>query len=143
MTAEGAAVLDVERMGGCFDGVIPPIIATCSAAGEPNITHVSQIALVDEGHVAVSNQFFSKTTANLAENPQASALVTDSQTYETYRLDLAFLGTRTEGPVFEALRARIDAIAALVRMEDVFALRGADVYRVVRCTPLSGPGADG
>jgi hypothetical protein len=124
-------------MAGCFDGVIPPIIATCSAAGEPNITHVSQIALVDERHVAVSNQFFSKTTANLADNPTASALVTDSQTYATYRLELAFLGTRTEGPVFDAMRARIDAIAALVGMEQVFALRGADLYRVVGCTALS------
>jgi adenylate cyclase len=138
---EGDAVLDLDRMGGCFDGVIPPIIATCSAAGEPNITHVSQLSLVDERHVAVSNQFFSKTVANLAENPQASVLVTDSQTYETFRLDLAFVGTQTDGPVFEAMRARIDAIAAIVQMEDVFALRGADLYRVVRCTPVPGSGA--
>jgi adenylate cyclase len=134
-------ILDLDRMGGCFDGVIPPIIATCSAAGEPNITHVSQIALVDGDHVAVSNQFFSKTTANLAENPQASALVTDSQTYDTFRLDLAFLGTRTEGPAFEAMRTRIEAIAAMMHMEHVFSLRGVDLYRVGRCTPISGPGA--
>lgn len=134
---DAGGCLDLDAMAGCFDGVIPPIIATCSAAGVPNVTHISQIALVDADHIAVSNQFFSKTTANLVENPVASALVTDSQTYATYRLELAFLGTRTDGPVFDAMRARVDAIAAQVGMEEVFALRGADLYRVVRCTALT------
>lgn len=137
-----SGVLDLTAMRGCFDGVIPPIIATCSAGGRPNITHFSQLYLVDEDHVALSNQFFSKTTANLADNPNASVLVTDSQTYETFRLDLQFLRTDTEGSAFDEMRASIDAIGALLHMEDVFALRGADIYRVERCTQVSGTTGD-
>ena len=140
MSQEHAAPdeLDLHAMRGCFDGVIPPIIATCSAAGHPNVTHLSQLHLIDARHVATTNQFFAKTAANLHENPRASVLVTDSQTYDTFRLDLHFLRTETEGPVFDELRASIDAISALMNMEDVFRLRGVDIYRVHRCERLSG-----
>lgn len=139
----GTGPLDVARMRGCFDGVIPPIIATCSAAGRPNITHLSQLFLIDEWHVAASNQFFAKTSANLRDNPVASVLVTDSQTYDTFRLELRFERTETEGGLFDEMRARIDAIAALMHMEDVFALRGADVYRVEGWERLTGGGPSG
>lgn len=131
--------LDLASMAGCFDGVVPPLIATCSSTGTPNATHVSQLYLVDEYHIAVSNQFFTKTTVNLAENPQASVLVTDSQTYDTYRLGLLFERTETSGLLFEQLRASIDGIARMLGMENVFALRAADIYRVTRCEWLSGP----
>jgi predicted pyridoxine 5'-phosphate oxidase superfamily flavin-nucleotide-binding protein len=113
--------------------VIPPVIATCSGDGEPNVTHLSQLFFVDDDHVATSNQFFGKSTANLEENPRAAVLVTDSQTYDTYHLDLEFLRTETSGPVFDELRHNIEAIAALMGKQDVFALRGADVYRVTSC----------
>lgn len=130
--------VDLSSMAGCFDGAIPPIIATCSSSGEPNVTHLSQLYLVDDHHIALSNQFFGKTTANLAENPQASVLVTDSETYDTYRLALRFERTETSGVLFERLRASIDAIGALMHMEDVFALRGADVYKVLTVERLAG-----
>lgn len=134
-----SAEFDLATMPGCFDGVIPPVIATCSSSGIPNATHVSQLCLVDEHHIAVSNQFFSKTTANLAENPQASVLVTDSQTYHTYRFGLHLERSETSGMLFEQLRASIDGIARMLGMENVFALRAADVYRVTRCEWVSGP----
>jgi adenylate cyclase len=129
---------DLASKPGCFDGVIPPVIATCSASGIPNLTHLSQLYLVDDEHVALSNQFFGKTTANLRENPKASVLVTDSQTYATYRLGLSFERSETSGELFDHLRASIDAIAAMMGMKDVFSLRAADVYRVLSCENVSG-----
>ncbi|MCU1457439.1 MAG: hypothetical protein JWL73_1531 [Actinomycetia bacterium] len=132
--------LDLEAMRGCFDGVVPPVIATCSADGTPNLTHLSQLFPVDAEHLALSNQFFGKTSANLAENPRSSVLVTDSITDRTYRFELRFERTETSGPLFEALRASIDAVASLTNMEHVFALRGADVHRVLRWTLVSSPG---
>jgi adenylate cyclase len=125
-------------MQGCFDGVVPPVIATCSTDGVPHATYLSQLNLIDEDHVALSNQFWSTTTANLADNPRASVLVTDSQTYETYRLALCFERRDTDGPVFERLRVSIDAIAKMMGMEEIFCLRSADVYRVVGCDRIAG-----
>ena len=43
----------------------PPVLATCSAAGEPNLTYLSSAQVLDDDHVVLSNQFFGKTVANL------------------------------------------------------------------------------
>ena len=131
------ADIDLAARPGCFDGVIPPVIATCSVDGVPNVTHLSQLYLVDADHIAVSNQFFGKTTANVAQNPRAAVLVTDSQTYDTLHLDLSFERTEASGPLFDALRSDLETIATLMHMEDVFALRGADVYRVLAVETVS------
>jgi adenylate cyclase len=125
--------VDLRTIDGCFDGVIPPVLATCSAEGEPNITHLSQVYLVDDDHVGMSNQFFSKTAANVAANPHAALLVTDSNTYDTFQMDLHYERTETTGALFDTLKASLEAIASLMGMEDVFVLRGVDVYRVVSC----------
>jgi hypothetical protein len=130
---------DLRLMQGCFDGAIPPVIATCSTDGMPHATYLSQLTLVDDDHVALSNQFWTKTTANLTGNPHASVLVSDSQTYETYRLALRFERRDLSGPVFERLRVSIDAIAKMMGMEEIFSLRSADVYRVLSCDRIAGP----
>jgi adenylate cyclase len=125
---------DLER---CFEGVIPPVIATASASGEPNVTYLSSLLMVDDDHVVASNQFFGKTVANLAENPRACVLVHDHDTGHMYRLRLHFERRDVDGPVFDELSRRIDAIAKMTGMESIFKLRSADVYRVVACEPLS------
>jgi hypothetical protein len=135
----GDGSFDLGSMQGCFDGAVPPVIATCSKDGVPHSTYLSQLNLVDDEHVVLSNQFWSKTTANLEDNPRASVLVTDSQTYETYRLALLFEHRDTDGPIFEGLKVSIDAIAKMMGMEGIFSLRSADVYRVLRCDRIAGP----
>jgi predicted pyridoxine 5'-phosphate oxidase superfamily flavin-nucleotide-binding protein len=87
----------------CFEGAIPAVIATASAGGEANVTHLSKVHLVDDDHVALSNQFFSKTVRNLAENPHACVLVIDPDTYDEYRLELRYERTEKRGPVFDRL----------------------------------------
>lgn len=114
----------------CFEGIIPAQIVTVSADGEPNCTHLSRVHLLDDEHVVLSNQFFSKTTRNLAENPVACVVVIDPHTYDQYRMLLRYERTERRGPLFERLRRDIDTIAALTGMEGVFRLRSADVYRV-------------
>ncbi len=129
-------LLDLD---GCFDGVIPPMLATCSADGEPNITHLSQLFPVDDTHIAASNQFFGKTIENLATNPLAAVLVTDSQTLITYRFSLRYERTETEGDLFDRMRHSLDAVAALMNRTDLFRLRGADVYEVTGMDIISRP----
>lgn len=118
---------DLQR---CFDGRIPAVIATSSAAGVPNITYLSAVHAVDDERVALSNQFMSKTTRNLAENPQASLVLLDPVSYSEYVLSLRYERTDRRGPVFERLRDDVDKVAALSGMRDVFRLRSADICRV-------------
>ena len=133
MAAERARApeLRLSQLERCFGGAIPAVIATASAEGTPNITYLSRVHPVDDERVALSNQFFSKTVQNLAENPRASVMLMDPVTYDSYRLSIAFERTERRGPVFERLRAEVDALAALGGMMAVFKLRAADIYRVL------------
>lgn len=126
---------DIAR---CFDGTVPATIATASADGTPNVTHLSRVHLVDDDHVALSNQFFSKTMRNLAENPRASLVLIDPVVFDAYRLTIEYERTERRGPVFDRLHNDIEAIAALTGMQGVFKLRSADVYRVVELEPATG-----
>jgi adenylate cyclase len=122
----------------CFEGAVPAVIATASAAGAPNVTYLSRIRLVDDERIALSNQFFSKTARNLAENPRASLLVLDPLTYNEYRLTVVYERTERRGVIFERLREDVDAVAAVSGMRDVFKLRAADIYRVEHIERTNG-----
>lgn len=116
----------------CFEGAIPAVIATCAADGTPNVAYLSQVHYVDEQHVALSFQFFSKTRENVLANPYAMAQVIDPATGGQYQLTLEYLRTETAGPLFEYMKARLAGVASHTGMSKVFKLRGSDVYRVTR-----------
>jgi adenylate cyclase len=128
----------LDELRDCFEGVVPAVVATAAADGTPNVTYLSRVRLVDSERVALSNQFFSKTARNLAENPRASLLMIDPVTYEQYRLTLVYERTDRRGPVFDRLREDVDFIAALQGMQDVFRLRAADIYRVTDVEHIEG-----
>ena len=123
----GVALAELEA---CFEGVIPSIIATCSGDGTPNISYLSHVAMVDARHVALSNQFFSKTARNIRENPTAALLVVDARDGTQYRLDIRFVGSREEGTVFDDVAAQLRASSAQIGMSDVMKLRAVDIYAV-------------
>jgi predicted pyridoxine 5'-phosphate oxidase superfamily flavin-nucleotide-binding protein len=131
---DSLSIADVAR---CFEGAVPAVIATAAADGVPNVTYLSRVQRVDDERVALSNQFFSKTARNLAENPRASVLLVDPSTYDQYRLELRYERTERRGPVFERLRADVDTLAALEGMQHVFKLRSADIYRVLHIEPTA------
>ena len=130
----------------CFQGVIPTVITTCDASGVPNVTYLSQVFFLDEGHVALSCQFFNKTKQNVLANPYANVELYEPQTFDGYRMDLRFDHAETSGPLFERMSARIEAIASHTGMKGIFKLISADVYDVVGVEPIPGllrpPAAD-
>ena len=69
-------------------GAIPSTIVTCSLAGIPNVTEISQVWYVDETHVALSFQFFSKTHRNVRQNPFAEVIVRDAQNYQEWYIEI-------------------------------------------------------
>lgn len=113
-----------------MEGVVPSSIVTCSLAGSPNVTSISQIYHVDENHVALSHQFFNKTHRNIRENPYVFACLRDPATWQEWMLELQYDHSETEGPVFEEMDLKIEAIASMTGMEGVFKLLAADIYKV-------------
>lgn len=128
----------VDAIRECLEGAIPAVIATCSADGVPNVSNLSQVQYVDNGHVALSYQFFNKTRRNVLHDSRATVLVTHPATAACYRLKLRYLRTETSGPLFERMKAKLAGIASHTGMSSVFHLLGSDVYRVVAIERVPG-----
>ncbi|HEX6096021.1 MAG TPA: GAF domain-containing protein [Thermoanaerobaculia bacterium] len=131
-------MIKLTSIARCFQGVIPSLLASADATGMPNVTYVSQIYLMDDRHVALSQQFFNKTRRNVAENPHATAEIYDPVTMQAYRLRLKFLRSEKSGPLFDTMKLRIQAIASHTGMDGVFRLIAADIFEVVRAEKVEG-----
>jgi adenylate cyclase len=124
------APLTIDDLRRCIEGSIPPVIATASSAGEPNVVYISSVNVVDSERIALSNQFMGKTATNLAENPRASLILADPHSGSDYRLSIVYERTERRGPTFERLKAQVDEMAEMTRSTGVFRLRSADIYRI-------------
>ena len=111
-----------------------------SVEGVPNASIVSIVHYVDSERVALTRQFMNNTRINLDANPQAQVIVVSPATGDQYALDLQYLRTESEGPIFDAVEANLDAIASMTGMTGVFRLRGVDIHGVLACEPF-GDGA--
>ena len=129
----------LRDLGACFEGVVPAILATASADGVPNISYLSHVECVDDAHVALSNQFFSKTAANLQANNQATLLLVDPRDGNQFRLDVTFVRSLDGGALFEAMAAQLHASSAQIGMHGVMRLRGVDLYRVDGVAAVPSP----
>lgn len=122
--------LRLSELSACFEGVIPSIIATASADGMPNISYLSHVVRVDDEHVALSNQFFAKTAANVRANPHVTLILVDGFTGEQFLLDIGFVRSVDTGPLFDKIARQLKASSAQVGMADIMRLRSADIFRV-------------
>lgn len=133
--AEPMALIEVRRM---LEGVVPPTLCTVSAEGVPHVSYLSHAEYLDAGHVALTWQFFNRSRENVLATRRAALSVDDPFTGAGVVMRLAYVRTDTAGPVFERLRAKLAGIAAHTGMEQVFRLRGADVYRVLAVRRVPG-----
>ena len=128
----------LEDLWPCLQGMIPAALSTCSQDGTPNVTFISQIYYVDDGHIAISHQFFNKTHKNVRENPLACAMMLDPRTLQAYRLQLRFDHSESEGPLFDSMSLQLQAIASYSGMTGVFRLLASDVYEVLNIEHVDG-----
>ena len=118
MSAPRTLTIPLERIAPCFEGVVPSSVCSCSREGLPNVTFLSIVHRLDENHVGLSFQFFNKTRKNMQENPRAQVIVVTPGTADQYRLDLRYLRTETDGPAFDRMRARLEAVASSTTLSD-------------------------
>lgn len=120
----------IEALRASLEGIFASVLATCDREGTPNVSMISQVHFVDSEHVALSYQFFNKTRRNILETRCASVQIFDPETFAQHRLDLDYVETRTAGPLFESMKAKLAGIASHHGMENVFRLLGADIFRI-------------
>ena len=123
--------MPLESLATCFQGLLPAQLFTCSRDGIPNAAYLSHVDYVDPSHVALSFQFFNKSRRNIAENPHALVSVLDPETGQGWQLRLLYERSETEGPLFDRMALRIEAIASYCGLKGIFKLRAADVYKVL------------
>lgn len=131
-------IAKLPALARCFQGILPGALATCAPDGTPNVTYLSQIRQVDERHVAISRQFFNKTSRNLEANPRATATVFDPVTFEQWKLGLRYVRSETDTPLFVEMALRVEAIASHTGMKGIFRLLSADVCEVEWVRPVTG-----
>jgi predicted pyridoxine 5'-phosphate oxidase superfamily flavin-nucleotide-binding protein len=119
-----------EELLPLLQGACPAWVVTASADNVPNCTSVSQVYPVDAEHVAISNQFFSKTFRNLADNPEACIQLLSATDLSPWILEVVHVRTETEGDLFEQMEMQLAAIASMSGMADVFKLKSAYVFKV-------------
>lgn len=122
--------LALDLLRDCLEGVVPGVLATCDETGKPNVMFISQVHYVDPQRVALSYQFFNKTRRNLLATGRASVAIFDPVSFGEYRLELNYEETRTEGPLFETMKAKLAGIASHSGLEGVFRLLGSDICRI-------------
>ncbi len=123
---------------------LPALLATCSAEGIPNATIPSQVYYVDRTHVALSFQFFNKTSRNVRENPHACVCLNDLEGYANWIIHIQYDHSEPEGPIFDEMDMQIEAIASATGMSGIFKLKAADIYRVKSIEEVTwGPTSSG
>ena len=127
-----------DEIKAVMENGVPVILATCSSDGIPNATIISQVYYVDSNTVAVSFQFFNKTSRNVRENPHASLCLNDLLTSSKWLLQVEYDHAETEGPIFEQMDMHIEAIASATGMSGIFKLKAADIYHVKSVEKLAG-----
>ncbi len=130
--------IPLAALDACFEGVVPSIVCTLAADGTPNVSYLSHVARLGEAQVALSNQFFSKTAANLRANPRAALLVVDPTDSAQYRLDILYRGSLEDGPAFGRMTADLRATSAQLGMADVMRLRAVDIFDVLAVRQVLG-----
>ena len=129
--------VDLESLAPCWQGLIPATLYTSSGDGIPNAAYISHVDYVDASHVALSFQFFNKSRRNIAENPHAYVRVPDPDTGQGWGLRLRYERSETDGPIFDRMALRIEAIASYSGLKGIFKLLAADIYEVLLVEPLA------
>lgn len=140
MSAPGDGELDIslKSIRRMLEGLMPPSMTTVTPDGMPHVNHVSHAEYVDEHHVALTWQFQNASRANILATRRACLSFDDPASGTGIVMQMEYLRTETEGPLFERLRAKLAGIASHSGMEGVFHLRGADVYRVLELRRVPG-----
>jgi hypothetical protein len=114
-----------------IEDVFPSYIITVSKNGYPINTSLSQVCYVDDRHIALPVQTFNKDCQNVHEFPDIIAEVIDPVTLRNWNLELKYLSTVEQGPIFQKMAGKIAEMFSLVGMEDLFHLRAAEIYEVI------------
>lgn len=93
--------LPVEIENGWLEREGPVVLGTVDASGVPNLVYASIVSRMKDGRVAVADNYFSKTLANIHRGSRASILFI-TKAHKSYQIK-GTLEYCTEGPLYEEM----------------------------------------
>ena len=81
--------------------------STCSLDGIPNVVPVSMKQVIDDETIMISDQYMTKTLANLQANPHVAVTVWNEEAGYQMKGTVTYVN---EGPDFEAVAAQVHEI---------------------------------
>ena len=90
------------------------LVATASKEGKPNVSPKGSFRVIDDEHVAFGDIASPRTTANLKENPQLSAILFDPATRKGCRI-WGKVEILDSGDLFDAMSAEFAAVKMQVK----------------------------
>jgi len=119
------------RMREIFEKQQVVVLATATKNGVPNVIPITAKKILDDETILVSDQFFSKTLANLKENPQASVTIWDN--LEGYQIK-GSVAIETSGPRFKETAQWIEEMGKSLNLplksKGAVILNITDIYSV-------------
>ena len=111
-------VLDINKVLSkqikqALEDVFPSYIMIVSQDGLPTNTALSQVCYVDERHIALPVQTFIKTRHTAQGVPDIFAEVVDPVTLRNWNLEIKYLNTVEQGPIFEKMAVKLAKIFSL------------------------------
>ena len=105
----------------------PIPFATASTEGKPNVVFMGILKITDEETLVFADNFFNKTAANLAENPQASVVCWTKDPRRSYQIKgrVAFA---EEGPIFEEMAESVRARKPDLQMRRAVIFKVEEIY---------------
>ncbi|MBC2603475.1 pyridoxamine 5'-phosphate oxidase family protein [Puniceicoccus vermicola] len=116
-----------EEVLTAVEKTIPMGVATADVQGRPNLVYVSLIKAIDSDTLVVGDCAFSKTKANLAENPVMSALVMNPDTKRAFQIKCRAEEV-TEGERFESVAAWAQSLWPNVPLRAAYYLHVEEVF---------------
>lgn len=90
------------------------LVATASKDGKPNVSPKGSFSVLDDEHVIFADIASPRTMANLAENPQLSAIVFDPSTRKGCRIWGRAVETLDSGDLFNTISAQFEPMGMKV-----------------------------
>ncbi len=110
-------------------------LATATRNGDPNVTPVGSVFLIDPETIWIGNQFMDATVKNVQENPRASLFVWTQGVKGCLKIK-ADVTVISSGEDYEKMKGMVSARKAELKCRSLLVLKITEVYD---CS--SGPGA--
>ncbi|MDD3022137.1 MAG: pyridoxamine 5'-phosphate oxidase family protein [Alphaproteobacteria bacterium] len=105
----------------------PIPLATASSDGKPNVIFVGILKILDDETLALADNFFNKTAANLEENPWASIVCWTKDPRRSYQIK-GKVTFQNEGAIFEDMTEVVRLRRADLKMRRAAVMKIEEIY---------------